>query len=92
MSIVDLLFFLLIAGIIGAVGQSIAGYSVGGCLISVILGYAGALLGGWLARNLGLPDLLNLNVGGTSFPVIWSVIGSSLLVAVVGLLTRPRVA
>jgi hypothetical protein len=39
---------------------------------------------------LGLPELLMLPVGGKSFPVVWSIIGSALFVAVISLLTRGR--
>ena len=52
MSLIDLLVLLLIAGICGALGQAISGYSRGGCLVSIALGFIGALLGGWLARQL----------------------------------------
>jgi len=30
-----------------------------------------------------------LNIGNVQFPIIWSIIGATLFVAVVGLLTRP---
>lgn len=90
MTIADFLLFLLIAGVIGAVGQAVAGYSMGGCLISILLGYGGALLGALIARSLGLPELINIQVGATAFPVVWSIIGSALLVAVAAFLTRPR--
>lgn len=90
MTIADLLLFLLVAGVIGALGQAVAGYSMGGCLVSILLGYAGALLGALIARSLGLPELVNLQVGSTAFPLVWSIVGSALLVAVAGFLTRPR--
>ena len=50
MTIIDLLVLLLIAGLCGALGQAITGYSRGGCLVSIALGFIGALLGMWLAR------------------------------------------
>jgi uncharacterized membrane protein YeaQ/YmgE (transglycosylase-associated protein family) len=81
---------LLIAGLCGALGQAITGYSRGGCLVSIALGFVGALLGMWLARNLGLPELFSVQIGTTSFPIIWSIIGSALFVAVISLLTRGR--
>jgi uncharacterized membrane protein YeaQ/YmgE (transglycosylase-associated protein family) len=31
-----------------------------------------------------------LNVGGTKFPIVWSIIGATIFVAVIGLLTRRR--
>jgi uncharacterized membrane protein YeaQ/YmgE (transglycosylase-associated protein family) len=91
MTLLDLLLLLLIAGICGSLGQAIAGYSRGGCLVSIALGFIGALLGMWLARLLGLPELIPVVIGGTSFPIIWSIIGSTLFVAVITLITRSRV-
>lgn len=88
MTLVDLLILLLVAGVCGALGQAISGYSRGGCLVSIALGFIGAILGMWLSRQLGLPELLILPVGGRSFPVVWSIIGSALFVAVISLLTR----
>jgi uncharacterized membrane protein YeaQ/YmgE (transglycosylase-associated protein family) len=91
MTLLDLLILLLVAGICGSLGQAIAGYSRGGCLVSIALGFVGALLGMWLARLMGLPELLPVHIGGTSFPIIWSIIGSALFVAVITLITRSRV-
>jgi uncharacterized membrane protein YeaQ/YmgE (transglycosylase-associated protein family) len=88
MTLLDLLILLLIAGICGSLGQAIAGYSRGGCLVSIALGFIGALLGMWIARAIGLPELFAVRIGTTSFPIIWSIIGSALFVAVLTLLTR----
>ena len=90
MTLIDVLLLLLIAGICGSLGQAIAGYSRGGCLVSIALGFVGALLGMWLARMMGLPELFPVRIGTTSFPIVWSIIGSALFVAVVALLTRRR--
>jgi uncharacterized membrane protein YeaQ/YmgE (transglycosylase-associated protein family) len=88
MTILSLLVLLLIAGVCGALGQAIAGYSRGGCLVSIALGFIGALLGMWIAGALGLPEVFAIKVGGQSFPIVWSIIGSALFVAVLSLLTR----
>jgi uncharacterized membrane protein YeaQ/YmgE (transglycosylase-associated protein family) len=45
----------------------------------------------WIARLMGLPELFPVRIGGTSFPIIWSIIGSALFVAVITLITRSRV-
>jgi uncharacterized membrane protein YeaQ/YmgE (transglycosylase-associated protein family) len=90
MDIWQLLVLLLIAGICGAIGQGIAGYSRGGCLASIALGFIGALLGMWLSRQMSLPEPLPVKVGDTDFPVVWSVIGATLFVAVIAFLSRPR--
>ena len=90
MTILDLIVLLIIAGICGALGQAISGFSRGGCLVSIALGFVGALLGMWLARQLGLPELFAIQIGTTSFPIVWSIIGSAIFVAVIALLTRSR--
>jgi uncharacterized membrane protein YeaQ/YmgE (transglycosylase-associated protein family) len=92
MTVLDFLVLLLVAGVVGALGQAVAGYSMGGCLASIVVGFIGALLGMWLARGFGFPELLAVRVGGTNFPVVWSVIGSALFVLVIGLLSRRRLA
>ena len=63
---------------------------MGGCLVSAVVGFVGALVGVWLARSLGLPELLTVHVGGTAFPVVWSIIGSALLL-VISLVVRRRI-
>jgi len=90
LSILEFLLLLIIAGICGSIGQSIAGYSRGGCIVSIVLGFIGALIGSWMSEQLGLPELLNIQVGGSSFPIIWSIIGAVVFVMVVSLFTRKR--
>jgi uncharacterized membrane protein YeaQ/YmgE (transglycosylase-associated protein family) len=88
MTILSFLLLLLIAGVCGAVGQAIAGFSRGGLLVSIALGFIGALIGMWIAGALGLPEVFSVDLAGHSFPIIWSIIGSALFVAVIGLFTR----
>ena len=88
MTLVDLLILLIVAGICGALGQAITGYTRGGCLVSIALGFVGALLGVWLSRKLGLPEFFPVRIGETTFPIVWSIIGSALFVAVIALLSR----
>ncbi len=88
MTILDVIVLLLIAGVCGAVGQAISGFSRGGCLVSIALGFIGAVLGMWLSRQLGLPELFSVHIGSTNFPIVWSIIGSALFVAIISLLTR----
>ena len=90
MSLLGLIVLLLVAAIVGSIGQALAGYSHSGCLVSVVVGFVGAYLGLWLARQLGLPEILVLNIDGKPFPVIWAIVGSAILAAVLGLLFRRR--
>ncbi|HLF94658.1 MAG TPA: GlsB/YeaQ/YmgE family stress response membrane protein [Planctomycetota bacterium] len=88
MSILEFVLFLAVAGIVGCIGQALAGYSRGGCLVSIALGFVGALLGFWLARLLGLPGIFVVQIGGQPFPVVWSILGAALLVAILGARSR----
>ncbi|MCA9741465.1 MAG: hypothetical protein H6695_09310 [Deferribacteres bacterium] len=90
MTLVDFLLLLAVAGLCGAIGQTISGFSRGGCLVSIVIGFIGALLGSWIARELDLPELFWLSAGSTHFPVIWSIIGSALFVAFIGFFTISR--
>ncbi len=90
MSIIDFLILLLVAGVCGALGQAIAGYSRGGCIASIALGFIGALVGVWLARLLDLPGVLTVQIGGQGFPVIWSIIGAALFVTFLGFISSRR--
>jgi uncharacterized membrane protein YeaQ/YmgE (transglycosylase-associated protein family) len=88
MTILDLVILLVVAAICGSLGMAISGYSRGGCLMAVALGFIGALIGMWLARALRLPEFLMLEIDNVQFPIVWSIIGSALFVAVLSLLAR----
>ena len=88
MTLIGFLVLLAIAAICGAIGQSLAGYDLGGCLVSIIVGFIGAWIGMWLAGKLGLPEWFTINVQGKPFPIVWSVIGSALFTLVVALIRK----
>jgi uncharacterized membrane protein YeaQ/YmgE (transglycosylase-associated protein family) len=90
MTLTGLLVLLLIAGIVGALGQTIAGYSFGGCLMSIIVGCVGAYVGVWLAGQLGLPEVFTINIEGEPFPIVWGIVGSAILSLILGVLTSRR--
>ena len=85
-----ILLLLLIAAVSGSIAQALVGYSHGGCIVSIVLGFIGALLGFWIADALNLPLLFQVNIQGQSFPVIWSIIGGALFVAVLNLVSGRR--
>ena len=89
-TLVSLFIYLLIAALAGAIGRAIAGGTHGGCLISVVIGFIGALLGSWIAHRMHLPEPLLINVDGNPFPFLWSIIGAALFVGVVHLLSGRR--
>lgn len=86
MTLTELLILLVIAAICGAVGQSLAGYDLGGCFVSIIVGFIGAYIGMWLAHKFGLPEIFAIHVGGKTFPIVWSVVGSALFTLIIALL------
>ena len=90
MSLTSLLLLLIIAAVCGAVGKAIAGSSRGGLLVSIVLGFVGALLGPWVARQLSLPEPFMVSIGGQPFPVLWSIIGAALFVAIIHLVSGRR--
>jgi uncharacterized membrane protein YeaQ/YmgE (transglycosylase-associated protein family) len=87
---ISLLLLLIVASICGSIGQALAGGEKSGCLTSIALGFIGALLGMWIAKAFDLPLLFRINVGGESFPVIWSIIGSALFIAFLNLFRRRK--
>jgi uncharacterized membrane protein YeaQ/YmgE (transglycosylase-associated protein family) len=88
MSLLGFVLLFIIAAIAGSIGQALAGYSLGGCLVSAIVGFIGAFLGMWLAGLLGLPEIFSINIDGQPFPIVWSIIGSFVFTLLVGLITR----
>ena len=88
MTLVEFLVLLAIAAICGALGQSLAGYDLGGCLVSIIVGFIGAWLGMWIAGKMGLPEFFTIKVGGKSFPIIWAIIGSAIFTLIMALLRK----
>ncbi len=88
MSITQLLILLLIAAVCGALGKAIAGGVRGGLIVSIALGFIGALLGPWFARLLKLPEPFMVTIGAHPFPVLWSIIGAAVFVAIIHLFSR----
>lgn len=90
MTLIGFVILLVIAAIAGSLGMAITGYSRGGCLFSAIVGFLGAFIGMWVARQFGLPELIPVTVEGETFPVVWSIIGSAILSLLLGALVRGR--
>ena len=88
MTLIGFLVLLLIAAICGGIGQSLAGYDLGGCLVSIIVGFIGAYIGLWVAAKMGLHRFFEISINGKPFPVIWAVIGSAIFTLIMALLRR----
>jgi uncharacterized membrane protein YeaQ/YmgE (transglycosylase-associated protein family) len=89
MTLLSFLILLLIAGICGAMGQAIVGFR-GGVLVSIAIVFIGALIGMWLSGALGLREIFAVNVGGKTFPIVWSIIGATLFAVLIRLFRGRR--
>jgi uncharacterized membrane protein YeaQ/YmgE (transglycosylase-associated protein family) len=90
MTWLGLVVLVIVAAIVGSIGQALVGFSRGGCLAAAVVGFIGAFLGMWLSRELGLPELFTVNIDGEPFPIIWSIIGSAILAAGLSLISGRR--
>jgi uncharacterized membrane protein YeaQ/YmgE (transglycosylase-associated protein family) len=90
MSLPALLVLLVIAAICGAIGRALAGGG-GGLITSIVIGFVGAFLGPLVAHQLKLSEPLMVHVSGEPFPIVWSIIGAALFVALLHLMTRRRI-
>ena len=63
-----LILFIVIAAVCGAIGRAIAGDVRGGLIVSIALGFIGALLGPWIALQLKLREPLVVHINGHPFP------------------------
>jgi uncharacterized membrane protein YeaQ/YmgE (transglycosylase-associated protein family) len=83
-----LIILIIIAAICGALGRAIAGEVRGGFIVSMVLGFIGTLIGPWIAHQLKLPEPFLVHFSGQSFPVLWSIIGAAVFVALIHLISR----
>jgi uncharacterized membrane protein YeaQ/YmgE (transglycosylase-associated protein family) len=90
LTVMGLLVLLLVAAVCGAIGRAIAGGTRGGLLVSIAVGFIGALLGTWLAREMRLPELFVVTIDRHPFPVVWSIIGAALFVGLVHVFSGRR--
>jgi len=88
MTVVDLLLLLLIGAICGAIAEMIVGFSPGGFLASVAIGFLGALIGTWLAGQLRLPSVLAVTIGGYTIEILWAILGAIVLLLIISLFRR----
>jgi uncharacterized membrane protein YeaQ/YmgE (transglycosylase-associated protein family) len=85
-----LIVLVVIAFFCGAVGKALAGGTRGGLVTSIALGFIGALFGPWLAGRLNLSEPLMLHLNGQTFPIVWSIVGAALVVAMLHLMSGQR--
>jgi uncharacterized membrane protein YeaQ/YmgE (transglycosylase-associated protein family) len=73
----DILWMIVLGLIAGAVAKLVMpGKDPGGIIVTILLGIAGSLLGGFLARALGIGE------GDTTAGLIGSIIGALILLGI----------
>jgi uncharacterized membrane protein YeaQ/YmgE (transglycosylase-associated protein family) len=87
-TLTGLIILILIAAVCGALGRAIAGEVRGGFIVSTVIGFIGALVGPWIAHQLKLSEPFVVHVSGQSFPILWSIIGAAVFVALIHLISR----
>ncbi len=90
MSLFGFIVLIVISAICGAIGKTIAGGTRGCLIVSIALGFIGALLGTWVSRLLKLPELFVVIIDRHPFPIVWSIIGAALFVAIIHLFSGRR--
>jgi uncharacterized membrane protein YeaQ/YmgE (transglycosylase-associated protein family) len=90
MTLIGFLLLILVGAICGFIAEMLVGYSPGGFIASVVVGFLGALIGTWVATAVGLPSLFAVNIEGHSIEILWAVLGAVLLLAVLSLVRRSR--
>jgi uncharacterized membrane protein YeaQ/YmgE (transglycosylase-associated protein family) len=86
----QLVVLLIIAGIAGAVGTALGGRGRSSFVASVGLGLVGAVIGPWVVHQFHLTELVELQVGDQPFPLISTLLGASLTVALLHVASGPR--
>ena len=84
---IGLLSWILIGLIAGVIAKLLMpGRDVGGCILTIVIGIAGALLGGFIATALGFGGLSGFDFRS----LVIAVIGSILLLLIFRMLRSPR--
>lgn len=90
MSLLDFVIMFIIAAITGSIARSLVGFDRGGCILSAVVGFIGALIGTWLAREFNWPDILSFTIRDITYPVLWSIIGAVIFTAILSLISPKK--
>ena len=87
MSLLDFIIMFVIAAITGSIARSLVGFNKGGCILSAIVGFVGALIGTWLGREYNLPEIWSPVIRGIKCPVVWSILGAVIFTLILSLVS-----
>lgn len=86
----DFIVAALVAIVCGTFAQLTSAYSRGGWWVHLGIGFAGAVIGVVVSRALNAPVIYNVQYRMIDYPIIYSVVGSALLLAALGFLIKPH--
>jgi uncharacterized membrane protein YeaQ/YmgE (transglycosylase-associated protein family) len=89
MNILEWIILLVVAGVCGAIGAAIVGRSFS-FLVLIAIGFIGAMLGRWISGQTGIGEAFALKIGTQSIPILWTIVGSMVLVGIASLFVRAR--
>ncbi len=71
-AVLALVMALVIAFLAGLIAQKVVGTARGGPLMTILLGFIGAVVGSLLAHAFNLPLLIRIS----GLPVVWTIVGA----------------
>ena len=91
----EIVMSVTIVGICAAIAEFIVGYSPGPLLVVVLVGVVGAYLGNIFAIGLAralpfFPNFLLIRVGNQTFDIVWTIIGTLVILLLLSLLRGGR--
>ncbi len=90
MSLIDFIILFIIAAIIGSIARKLVGLERGGCILSAVVGFIGAIIGTWLGREYDLPEIWSPTIRGMTYPIVWSIMGAVLFTIVLSLFASKK--
>jgi uncharacterized membrane protein YeaQ/YmgE (transglycosylase-associated protein family) len=88
MTLEEVVILIVMAAVLGILSQRLLGYKLGGLVISIVLGFIGAFLGRLIGQHVPVGFRFHLQIGDTSFPVLWSLLGCLAATFVAGFIAK----
>ena len=85
MTVGQWIVYLVIGLLCGLLGQALVRRSIGGLIVTTLVGLGGAFVGNWIANEIHAPEPLRVSVGGRSIPILWAIIGAAILTVVLAI-------
>lgn len=78
MNWIDFSLTFAVAVVLGTLAQLTSRMALGGWFIHLGIGFAGALAGIYVARSFPVPEVYNVVIKTTVYPLAWAVVGSAI--------------